>query len=75
MRQQGCQGSAGVKEQGMQALGSPRNLGGPVISAMESIAMGSPEIKPRLIVGCVCSTMRAKQTGTEAVSEGEGNEA
>ena len=37
--------------------------------------MGSPEIKPWLIVGGVCSTMRAKQTGTEAVSEGEGNEA
>ena len=33
MDQQECQGSAGVEEQGMQALGSLGNLGGPVISA------------------------------------------
>jgi len=33
MNQQECQGSAGVEEQGMQTLGSSRNLGGPVISA------------------------------------------
>ena len=33
MKQQECQGSAGVEEQGMQTLGFPRDLGGPVISA------------------------------------------
>jgi hypothetical protein len=33
MIQQEWQGSAGVEEQGMQALGSSRNLGGPVTSA------------------------------------------
>ena len=49
--QQGWRDSAGVKEQGMQALRSPRNLGGPVISVQQITGKGSPEIRSRLMVG------------------------
>jgi len=59
----------------MQALGCPRNLGGPVISVWQIPGGGTRKPSSRLMVGCACSTMRAKEAGTGAVSEGEGNEA
>jgi hypothetical protein len=56
-------------------MGSPRNLGGPVISAEEIRTGGTGDFLLRPSVGRTCPTGGSKRAGAEAVSEGEGNEA
>ena len=75
MSQQGCQGSAGVEEQGMQALGFPRNLGGSVISAEWKPEWESLRSLPDALPGKHPSGEGSEEAGAEAVSEAEGNEA
>ena len=57
-------GPAGVGEQGMQALGSFRNLGDPIVSA-QRVRVGKPETNPQVHVG-----WRSLRHGSEEASAG-----
>jgi len=65
---------AGVREQGMQARGSTRNLGGPVVSAAR-IAVGEAAEEIPGSYREASAPMGERRSGCRAVPEGEGNEA
>jgi hypothetical protein len=65
----------GSESRACRQRGSPRNLGGPVISTEKMPGRGTRITTPRPTVEGVCSIVGTKEAGTEVVSEGEGDEA
>lgn len=66
---------AGVREQGMRAMGSTRNLGDPAVSAVGRERFGKPRKKFPGPYRKASAPVWERRSGCRAVPEGEGNEA